>query len=599
MAGKIPVRGEMDGAYLWDISRIYPEVEAWEADFARIDALVEPLAAMKKSLRDPERLLAAFEREEALGRLLDRLYVYAHLQEDQDTSDSDSQCRMARIRAKLTDVQGRLAWMTPEILSNRKRDLQQWAQSEAFSAFRYPLQKLIRRKAHTLSEKEETLLSKASELFASPARTYGYLTNADLRFPSVRDEKGEESELSDGRYVQFLLSRDRRVRRDAFSAMYDTYGGIKNTVASTLSSTVKAHNYNARIREFGSAVEASLFSDQIPEALYSTLIETVRRELPLYFRYLSLRARQLGLKQLDMYDLYVPLVPKIEVQVSYEQAKEWVLEACAPLGKDYLEVLRTAFTDGWIDVYENRGKRSGAYSSGSYETLPYVLLNYQGTLNDVFTLAHELGHSMHSWLANHHQPSQTAGYPIFIAEIASTLNEELLLRHLLKQAEDPAFRAYLLNHYCDSFKGTVYRQTMFAEFERVIHAMDAGGEPLTHETLSEAYAGINRDYFGAQVEADPRIALEWARIPHFYYNFYVYKYATSFCASQIFADRVLESEVRREQYLELLRAGGADDPLTLIRTAGVDLTDQCTMEGAFNLFGKVLGELEEALEPQG
>ena len=595
MAGKIPARGEMDGAYLWDIARIYPEVETWEADFARIDALVEPLAAMKKSLRDPERLLAALECEEALSRLLDRLYVYAHLQEDQDTSDSDSQGRMARIRAKLTDVQGRLAWMTPEILSNRKRDLQQWAQSEAFSAFRYPLQKLIRRKAHTLSEKEETLLSKASELFASPARTYGYLTNADLRFPEVRDEKGEESELSDGRYVQFLLSRDRRVRKDAFSAMYDTYGGIKNTVASTLSTTVKHHNYNARIREFGSAVEASLFSDQISEALYSTLIETVRRELPLYFRYLALRARQLGLKKLDMYDLYVPLVPKIEVQVPYEQAKEWVFEACAPLGGDYLDVLRTAFTDGWIDVYENRGKRSGAYSSGCYETMPYVLLNYQGTLNDVFTLAHELGHSMHSWLANHHQPSQTAGYPIFIAEIASTLNEELLLRHLLKQTEDPAFRAYLLNHYCDSFKGTVYRQTMFAEFERVIHVMDAEGEPLTHETLSEAYAGINRDYFGVQVEADPRIALEWARIPHFYYNFYVYKYATSFCASQIFADRVLESQDGREQYLDLLRAGGSDDPLTLIRTAGVDLTDPGTMEGAFSLFGKVLTDLEDSI----
>lgn len=256
MAGEIPVRGEMDGAYLWDIARIYPDVETWEADFARIDALVESLAAMKKSLRDPENLLLAFEREETLSRLLDKLYVYAHLQEDQDTGDSDSQCRMARIRARLTDVQGRLAWIKPEILSNRKRDLQQWAKLEAFSAYRYPLQKLIRRKAHTLSEKEETLLSKASELFASPSRTYGYLTNADLRFPSVRDEKGGESELSDGRYVQFLLSRDRRVRKDAFSAMYDTYGGIKNTVASTLSSTVKVHNYNARIREFGSAVEA-------------------------------------------------------------------------------------------------------------------------------------------------------------------------------------------------------------------------------------------------------------------------------------------------------------------------------------------------------
>lgn len=586
----------MDRAYLWDISRIYPDSVAWEADFARIENLVEPLAAMKKSLRDPERLLQALEREEELSRLLDKLYVYAHLQEDQDTADSESQSMMARVRAKFADVQGRLAWMTPEILSNRKRDLQCWADSEAFAAYRYPMEKLIRRKAHTLSEKEETLLSRASEIFASPARTYGYLTNADLRFPAVRNEQDEESELSDGRYVQFLLSRDRRVRRDAFSAMYDTYGSVKNTVASTLSSTVKYHNYSARIREFGSAVEASLFADQIPVALYSTLIETVRRELPLYFRYLALRARQLNLKKLDMYDLYVPLVPKVDVKVPYEQAKEWVMEACAPLGKAYLDVLRTAFTDGWIDVYENRGKRSGAYSSGCYETMPYVLLNYQGTLNDVFTLAHELGHSMHTWLANHTQPSQTAGYPIFIAEIASTLNEELLLRHLLKQTEDPAFRAYLLNHYCDSFKGTVYRQTMFAEFERLIHEMDAEGKPLTHETLSEAYGAINRDYFGPQVEADSRIGLEWARIPHFYYNFYVYKYSTSFCASQIFADRVLESEAGREQYLDLLRAGGSDDPLTLIHAAGVDLTDQRTMESAFNLFEKVLTALEEALE---
>ena len=596
MAAEIPVRGEMDPAYQWDISRIYATCDDWEQDFARIGELLEPLAAMKKTLHDPERLLLALEREEELSRLMDRLYVYAHLQEDQDTGNGQSQSRMARVRARFTEVQGRLAWMTPEILSNRKKDLQQWVKSEAFAAFRYPLQKLIRRKAHTLSEKEETLLSKASDIFAASARTYTYLTNADLRFPKIRDDRGEMSEMSDGRYVQFLLSRDRGVRREAFSAMYDTYGSIKNTVASTLSSTVKYHNYCARIREFGSAVEASLFNDQIPVALYSTLIETVRRELPLYFRYLALRARRLGLERLDMYDLYVPLVSRVDMQVPYEQARDWVLAACEPLGDAYNEVLRTAFSDGWIDVYENRGKRSGAYSSGSYETLPYVLMNYQGTLNDVFTLAHELGHSMHSRLANQAQPSQTAGYPIFIAEIASTLNEELLLRYLLKQATDPVFRAYLLNHYCDSFKGTVYRQTMFAEFERMIHELDADSRPLTHETLCGEYGRLNRDFFGPQMDADPRIALEWARIPHFYYNFYVYKYATSFCASQIFADRVLESADGRDQYLQLLQAGGSDDPLALIRRAGVDLTDRETMEGAFNRFGKVLSGLEAALE---
>jgi oligoendopeptidase F len=591
----IPARDRIDRAHTWNLEALYDDVAAWEADFARIEELTRPVEELRGRLERAEDVARLFAAQTELERLLNKLQSYAQLREDEDTGNSENQARTARIRARVTEVSGRLAWITPELLAHPEEELRRWSESEVLRADRYEVVKLLRRKPHVLSEREETLLSRARDVFAAPHKAFSYLTDADLRFPHIRDAQGHERELSQGRYLSFLMDGDRRVRRDAFSAMYETYSSFKNTLAATLSHQVKLQNYIAETRNFPSALAASLHEDNVPVELYEALIAATHEALPHFYRYVDLRRRQLGVDDLDMFDVYVPIVPDYEMKVPFEQARDWVIEACAPLGEEYVRVLRSAFADRWIDIYENRGKRSGAYSAGCYDSLPYILLNYEGTLDHAFTLAHELGHSMHTWLANQSQPPRYASYPIFIAEIPSTLNEVLLLKHLLRTSDDPRFRAYLLNHFCDTFKGTVYRQTMFAEFEKLVHERDASGQPLTAEALSEAYYALNARYFGPGLRADERIRWEWSRIPHFYYNFYVYKYATSFCASQIFIQRVLAGQAQVTQYLDLLRGGGSDDPLALIGRAGVDLTNRATLVGAFRTFGETVEQLDAAL----
>ena len=589
-------RNEIAKASQWDLSLLYASNEEWERDFSGLDALTSELESFKSKLSSAEQLAAYFEKDTAIDRIIEKLYVFAHLKADEDTANSENQARYQRIEGKYTEIAGRLAWVTPEILSHTVEELQQWAESDVLNGNKYAVIKLIRRKQHTLSEKEETLLSKAGQIFSSSSKTYNFLTNADMRFPEILDDNDQSIEMSQGRYITFLINRDRRVRKDAFDAMYDTYGRFSNTLASTLSSTVKLHNYSAEIRHFDNALASALHNDQIPSELYHNLIQSVHDALSGYFEYIELRKHMLGLDDLDMYDLYVPIVPEYEIQVPFEQAREWVLEACQPLGDEYCSVMAKAFSNRWIDMYENRGKRSGAYSSGCYDSVPYILMNYQGTLDHVFTLAHELGHSMHSWLANHQQPHRFASYPIFTAEIASTTNEALLLHYLMKQTDDPKFKAYLLNHLCDGFKGTVFRQVMFAEFELMIHELDAQGIPLTPETLDSNYYALNTTYFGDGMKANQKIEKEWSRIPHFYYNFYVYKYATSFCASQIFFKQVLDGESGRDAYLNLLKAGGSNDPLDLIRDAGVDLLQPNAYHAAFELFNRSVSDLSLALK---
>jgi len=592
---RISDRSEADPASTWNLEVMFATPRAWEFEFERLDQWVEPLKSLRGSLHSPAQVFAWFLGESQLDRQLERLYTYAHLRADEDTADTENQGRQARIRARYTEIAGELSWMVPEVLEQDKETLEAWAASEELEDYRYPLQQIIRQKEHTLSAPEETLLSKAGDILSNPQQTYSLLTNADMLFPDVVDDQGQKRELSQGRYVTFLMNRNREVRKRAFGAMYDTYGDVKNTLASTLSGNVKLHNFQAKVRHHKSAVAAALHQDDIPVGLYDNLISSVHDALPTYHKYINLRSRALELPELDMYDMYVPLVPAYDIHVPYEEACTWVLEACRPLGDEYCQVMEKAIRDRWIDVYENRGKRSGAYSSGCYDSNPYILMNYQGTLDHVFTLAHELGHSMHTWLANETQPHHLSSYTIFVAEIASTLNEELLLRYLLKKNPDERFQAYLLNHLCDSFKGTVYRQTMFAEFEKMIHEMDESGTPLTPDAFSEAYTQLNQSYYGPDVKADDRIALEWSRIPHFYYNFYVYKYATSFCASQVFIDQVLSGQVGRDAYLDMLRAGGSAPPLELVRKAGVDLEHPDAFKSAFGHFGNTIGKLETAL----
>jgi len=592
----VSTRSEVPEALTWNLTPLYESSEAWEADFARLDAVAAPVLAMCGQLDSAAATARLLEAETTLDRLLERLYTFAHLRHDEDTAQADNQAREARIRARYAELAAQCAWITPELLSHPEEELRDWMDSPELLPCRRTLLKVLRNKPHVLSVEEETLLARASEVLSAPEQTFSLLSNADMVFPDISDADGKPLALTEGTYRAHLENPSRPVRKAAFETLLNTYGTLKNTIASTLSSAMKSHVFMAQSRHFPSALEASLFDDQIPVAVYDGLIEATHAALPLFHRYLDLRKRVLNLPDLNMYDLYAPLVPSCSDEVPMEQAREWVLEACRPLGEDYGQTLQSAFSERWIDWPENKGKRSGAYSSGCYDSPPYLLLNYHNRLDDAFTLAHELGHSMHSWMANRAQPHRTAQYPIFLAEIASTVNELLLTQHLLGQKKEADFRAHLLNHLCDSFKGTIFRQSMFAEFERSLHRWEEEGTPLTSEFLCAQYYDLNKEIYGPGIDASPAIALEWARIPHFYYNFYVYKYATSFCAALIFTRRIRAGE-GVEAYLNLLRAGGSQDPLDAVAAAGVDLRDASVLREAFEEFDIVLADLEKALAP--
>ena len=590
----VPTRREVPAALTWDLTPLYSTSAAWEADFARLGELAAPVLALQGKLDSVAAVAALFTAETVLDRLLERLHTYAHLRHDEDTADGDNQAREARIRARYTELAAQCAWITPELLAHPEAELRAWMEASELKDCRRTLLKVLRNKPHVLSAAEETLLARGAEVLTAAEQTFSLLTNADLAFPDIPGPDGEPLPLTEGTYRAHLENSDRGVRKAAFETLLGGYGKLQNTIASTLSATVKAHVYLAEVRHFPSALEAALFDDQVPVAVYDSLIAATHAALPLFHRYLELRRRALGLADLDMYDLYAPLVPACAEKVPLAQARAWVQEACRPLGAEYGAALRTAFDARWIDWLENKGKRSGAYSSGCYDSPPYLLLNHHDRLDDAFTLAHELGHSLHTWLANRTQPHRMAHYPIFLAEIASTVNELLLTHHLLAQPGSAAFRAHLLNHLCDSFKGTVFRQTMFAEFERDLHRWEEAGTPLTAEFLRGQYYDLNRKYYGPGLAAHAAIGLEWCRIPHFYYDFYVYKYATSFCAALVFARRLRAGE-GVDAYLGLLRAGGSRDPLEAVAAAGVDLRDAGVLREAFADFGTVLADLEVAL----
>ena len=588
----VPVRAEVPVGLTWDLSPLYADPKDWEVDFARLDEATAPVLDMRGRLDSAEAVARLLEAETVLDRLLERLHTYAHLRHDEDTAQAEHQGRESRIRSRYAEIAAECAWITPELLSHPEEEIRAWMEDSRLAACRRTLLKVLRNKPHVLSTAEETLLARASEVLSASEQTFSLLTNADMTFPDIAGADGQPLPLTEGTYRTHLESADRSVRKAAFETLLGGYGKLQNTLASTLAATVKEHAYEAEIRHFPSALEAALFDDQVPTVVYEGLISATRDALPQFHRYLELRKRALGLPDLDMYDLYAPLVPSCAAEVTMDQAREWVMAACRPLGAEYLGALETAFSARWIDWRENKGKHSGAYSSGCYDSPPYLLLNHHDRLDDAFTLAHELGHSLHTWMANRSQPHRTAHYPIFLAEIASTVNELLLTHHLLGQPGEPGFRAHLLNHLCDSFKGTVFRQTMFAEFERDLHRWEEEGTPLTAEFLRERYYEINKTYYGAGMAAHRAIEFEWCRIPHFYYDFYVYKYATSFCAALVFARRLRAGE-GVDAYLGMLRAGGSRDPLEAVAAAGVDLRDAGVLREAFADFGDVLAELEK------
>ncbi|HEX6971754.1 MAG TPA: oligoendopeptidase F [Limnochordia bacterium] len=595
---KLPKRHEVAEAYRWRLEDLYPDDEAWERDFQSIKEMIPRIEAYRGRLSESGAvLLEALRLQDEVSQKLEKLYVYAHTRRDEDSTNPRYQAVSDRAEGLIVRLNAATAFFVPEIVGLSDETVDRFFQSEpGLSHYRHYIADIRRQKPHTLSPAEEALLAEVGEVAKGPRTIFGMLNDADLKFPTIRDEANREVELTKGRYLRFMESRDRRVRKEAFEALYATYGKLENTLASILAASVKKDVFYARARRYGSALEAALSPDNIPLAVYENLIRAVRDRLDVMHRYVALRKRALQLPELHMYDLYTPIVPEVKIEIPFEKATAIVEQALAPLGEDYLARLKQGLTDRWIDVFETEGKRSGAYSTGAYGQHPYVLMNYQGTVHDLFTLAHEMGHAIHTHYSDERQPYVYAQYTIFVAEVASTLNETLLVHHLLKTIEDPRERLYILNHYLEEFRGTVYRQTMFAEFEKWMHEKVEAGEALTPEVLSQRYLELNRDYYGPEMVVDESIRLEWARIPHFYSAFYVYKYATGFSAATALARQILdEGRPAVERYLTFLQSGSSDYSIELLRRAGVDMATPEPIHAALGEFDRWLGEMERLL----
>ncbi|MCP1122867.1 oligoendopeptidase F [Bacillus sp. AFS018417] len=595
----LPARSEVEVENTWRLEDIFQTDAEWETEFQAVKELLPKLTEFKGKLGESANaLLETLQYEDEVSMRLGKLYTYAHMRYDQDTTNSSYQALNDRATSLYSQVSSSMAYIVPEILTISEETLRSFLQeNKELKVYEHALEEITRQRPHVLSEAEEALLAQASEVMGASSNTFGILNNADLKFPSIQDENGEEVEVTHGRYIQFLESDDPRVRHDAFHAVYETYGKYKNTFASTLNGAIKRNNFYGNVRKYDSARQAALSNNNIPESVYDQLVETVNENLHLLHRYIDIRKRALGLEELHMYDLYTPLVPEVKMNVTYKEAQDMLLQSLNVLGEEYVDILKEAYENRWVDVYENKGKRSGAYSSGAYGTNPYVLMNWHDNVNNLFTLAHEFGHSVHSYYTRKTQPYVYGDYSIFVAEVASTCNEALLNDYLLKTTDDKKKRLYLLNHYLEGFRGTVFRQTMFAEFEHVIHQKVQEGHAVTPDMLTEIYYELNKKYFGDSLVIDKEIGLEWSRIPHFYYNYYVYQYATGFSAATALSKQILEEgQPAVERYInEFLKAGSSDYPIEVLKKAGVDMTSSEPVKEAMQVFEEKLNELEALL----
>ena len=594
-------RNEIEEKYTWDLSTIFPTDEAFEAELAQVSEEVKEAANLAGHLLDSaDSLLTTTEVQLDLMRRIEKLYSYAHMKNDQDTRVAKYQEYQAKGMTLYSDFGQSFAFYEPEFMAITGEQYQAFlAEQPGLQLYQHYFDKLLKKKAHILTQREEELLAGAGEIFGAAGETFAILDNADIVFPMVHDEDGNEVQLSHGNYITLVESKNREVRKEAYEALYSVYVQYQHTYAKTLQTNVKVHNYNAKVRKFSSAREAALSADFIPESVYDSLVSAVNKHLPLLQRYIALRAKILGISDLKMYDMYTPL-SETDYKFTYEEALAKSEEVLAILGEDYLSRVKTAFSERWIDVHENQGKRSGAYSGGSYDTNAFMLLNWQDTLDNLFTLVHETGHSMHSSYTRETQPYVYGDYSIFLAEIASTTNENILTEKLLEEVEDDATRFAILNHFLDGFRGTVFRQTQFAEFEHAIHKADQEGQVLTSEFLNDLYADLNEKYYGLKKEDNPQIQYEWARIPHFYYNYYVFQYSTGFAAASALAEKIVHgSQEDKDKYLDYLKAGNSDYPLNVIKKAGVDMEKEDYLNAAFAVFERRLDEFEALVEKLG
>ena len=593
----LPQRAEVPVEHTWDLSKIYASDELWEADYRRLEAMIPGFAALEGTLgEDGESMLHVFQLQDEAGKLLEQLYYYASMRRDEDSANTESQARADRAASIIARLNSATAFIDPEILELPEQRIDEFMQQvEPLRVYRHVLSELRRQQAHVRSPEIEALLASAREVTRSPEAIYDILSDADLKFPDIKGEDGNDIELTNGRYFRFMESNDRGVRRAAFGAMFDTYGKLRNTTAAAYAGAIRSAIWRSRARNYNSTLEAALDPDAIPVAVYDNLVATVNANLGHYHRYIRLRKRMLGLDEHHMWDAYAPLVGDVKVAYEYERARQLMEESMAPLGDEYVSIMRRGLREErWVDVFENENKRAGAYSSGGYTTQPYILMNYQDSLVSVFTLAHELGHSMHSYWTRHTQPYPYGHYTIFVAEVASTLNEALLVRHLLDTTDDRRLQMYLINHQIETLRTTMFRQTMFAEFEREAHRRMEAGEAMTADSFGALHYELNKRYFGPEAVIDDPIALEWSRIPHFYSHFYVYKYATGIAAATALARQITEEgRPAVERYLRFLGGGSSKISIELLRDAGVDMASPEPVQQACDVFGELVTRMEE------
>ena len=596
---KLPARNEISPEDTWRLEDIFPSDEDWDKEYNEVQKLIPNAGKYQGRLGESaETLYEALQFQDHILSRLGKLYTYAHMRYDQDTTNSFYQSMDDKIKNLYSEAASVLAYIVPELLAEDEAKIAGFLEEKTeLQLYKHSLEEINLQRPHVLSAEQESLLAQASEVLGASSNTFGMLNNADLEFPSIKDENGEDVEITHGRFIRFLESDEQRVRHDAFKAVYETYGRFRNTFASTLSGNIKKDNFNAKIRNYESARHAALAANNIPESVYENLVNTINDNLHLLHRYVKLRKKVLGVEELHMYDLYTPLVKEVKMEIPYKEAKDLILKGLKPLGGDYLNILKEGFENRWVDVHENKGKRSGAYSSGTYGTNPYILMNWQDNVNNLFTLAHEFGHSVHSYYTRKYQPYPYGNYSIFVAEVASTCNEALLNDYLLKTIDDDKKRLYLLNHYLEGFRGTVFRQTMFAEFEHLIHQKAQNNEALTADSLTKEYYELNKKYFGEEdIFIDEEIGLEWSRIPHFYYNYYVYQYATGFSAATALSKQILqEGQPAVDRYIEFLKSGSSDYPIEVLKKAGVDMTSSKPIEDACKVFEEKLNEMESLL----
>ncbi|TQQ85477.1 oligoendopeptidase F [Peptacetobacter hominis] len=590
-------RKNIEKKYKWSLEKMYSSQDEIDSDIKKAEKLTEDIALYKGKISESsENLLEVFRILEDASRTIEKLYVYTHMRHHEDTRINENQAESVKTEMLSTNFGVASSYIVPEIMAMSDERLNDYLNDEKMSFYKKYMEDILRDRPHTLSEKEEQILASVSEISNVSESVYDMLAYADMEFPEIEGENGEKIKIDHFNYSNLIKSRNRRVRKDAFEGEFSTYKKYKNTFASSLYGAVKSEIFYSKMRKHNSAIEASLFADNISVDVYRNLIDAVSDSIPALGKYVDIKKKVLGVDELHMYDLYVPLSEKFEYKITYKEAQEIILNALKPLGEEYLSIIRKAFDERWIDVYENEGKKGGAYSWGCYDSHPYILMSYTDDLNSLFTLIHELGHSVHSYYSRTSQPYIYSDYRIFVAEVASTTNELLLINYLLENAKEKDEKIYLLNYYLEQFRTTVHRQTMFAEFEMIAHEKAEAGNPLTADEFTEIYYGLNKKYYGDYMNVDELVGIEWARIPHFYSNFYVYKYATGFSAASALSSMILsEGKEAVDRYIEFLKSGGSEYPLDQLRRAGVDMEKKESVEKALDVFRELVEKLEKEI----